>query len=55
MNQEISYDQTSFRPQVEGSTLVYVDIAGAGPQQMATTTGATTPDTDIQAALLPPW
>ena len=48
MNQEISYDQTSFRPQVEGSTLVYVDVAGAGPQQLATTVGTATPDMDIQ-------
>jgi hypothetical protein len=47
-NQEISYDQTSFHPQVEGSTLVYVDVAAAGPQQTATTTGAATPDTDIK-------
>ena len=45
-NQEISYDQSSFHPQVEGSTLVYVDISGL--PQMTTPAGAATPDTDIQ-------
>jgi hypothetical protein len=45
-NSQVSTDQTSFHPQVEGSMLAYVDVAGT--QQMATTLRTATPDTDIR-------
>jgi hypothetical protein len=46
--QQISDDQTSFHPQVEGNTLIYVDVISAGPQQMAGIVGTAAPDTDMQ-------
>jgi hypothetical protein len=44
-NSPVSNDQTSFHPQVEGTTLVYVDVS---PEQTATTLRTATPDTDIR-------